>query len=235
MELVILAAGLGKRLDSHSKEPKALTVLANGQSILAFQLEMLSRYIESAKISIVVGYHFESVIKLFPDLRYIYNENFAEDNTAGSLKKALKNLDDDLLFLNGDVVFHPSVIKKLLNFRQTAMLVIKGIVAEEEVKYRCDNLDQIVEVSKELRQSEGEAIGINYFAKEDLPKLKLQLERCSPTEYFEKAIENGIKEGLKVKALPIEATLACEVDFPEDLQKANQLLLSWKLAGYSLF
>jgi L-glutamine-phosphate cytidylyltransferase len=231
MQVVILAAGLGKRLDNPSSAPKALTLLANGRSILAFQLEQLSQYIRLDLVTLVVGYHFEEIIKLFPDLNYIYNEDFAAENTAGSLKRALKKVSGDLLWLNGDVVFHPSLIKTLLNFRKSSMIVNVGHVGEEEVKYRTDSQKRILEVSKEVKKPEGEAIGINYFSEEDLPHLKVQLERCLVTDYFEKAIEGVIKEGVPVTALPIESSLACEIDFPEDLLKANEMILRWNLAG----
>src|SRR5205807_758171 len=97
----------------------------------------------------------------------------------------------------------------------------------EEVKYRTNAQGQILEVSKIVQHPQGEALGINFFTRKDIPLLRQQLDRCHPSDYFEKAIEEGIKQGLSVWAIPIALSDCVEIDFPADLMKANQLLKSW--------
>ena len=165
MKVIILSWGLGKRLDSPLHAPKALTLLADGRSILELQLDALSQYVSLDLVTVLVGYQFDCILKQFPNLSYLYNPDFAKENTAGSLRKALRKVDEDLLFMNGDVVFHPTILKRLLNFGQTAMLVNSGEVGEEEVKYRTDQYGKILEVSKEVQDAQGEALGINFLAR----------------------------------------------------------------------
>jgi choline kinase len=229
MKVIILAAGLGTRLDEKAlRLPKPLTKLANGQSILGYQLQALSSYLSLDQIFIVVGYQKEEVMNQFPDLIYIYNRDFAEENTAKSLGKALRKIDEDVLWLNGDVLFKKEMIPKILTFNRTSMVVNKSVVGEEEVKYKTDSQGHILEVSKGLLDGEGEALGINFFKKEDLPIFKRNLELCGISDYFEKAIDQGIKKFNQIVwSLPIDVSDCCEIDFPEDLIKANHLLKSW--------
>lgn len=228
MKVVILAAGKGSRLgDPHL--PKPLTLLESGLSILDLQLQGLSTITSLDNVLLVVGFHKEKITEKFPNLAYITNANYAHENTSKSLLKALRDLDDDVLWLNGDVVFHPSILKDLLQRTTSGMIVNTIATEEEEVKYRTNGAGQILEVSKTVQDPEGEALGINFFAQADLSILIKNLERCEPHDYFEKGIELSIQQGVVVETIPIESTLCTEIDFPEDLVKANALLKSWLL------
>lgn len=226
MKVVILAAGKGSRLGPDVL-PKPLTKLATGQSILAHQLENISLYTSLNNVIVVVGYHKEEMMEKFPDLLYVYNPHFAKENTSKSLLRALEKCDEDVLWMNGDVVFHPSVLKPMLDPPKTSMMVNIGKVGEEEVKYRQDRNGKIIEVSKKIEHPKGEALGINYVAHRDLIPFRRQLEHCQPGDYFEKAIEKCIEEGMAVWSVPVAHDLCTEVDFPEDLERANAMLQSW--------
>lgn len=230
MKVVILAAGKGTRLGAQPG-PKPLTLLANGKSILQMQLETLQRFIPVDDIRIVVGYQKEMIMDLFPELLFVVNPDYAKENTSKSLYKAIKKIDDDLLWLNGDVVFHPSALEKLLEINSSAMLVNRSKVGEEEVKYRTDSHGIILEVSKEVRQPEGEALGINLFKRKDLNLLKKHLETCKPQDYFEKAVEGCLNEGIKILAVPISQDLCVEIDFNQDIVRANSLIKHWQISN----
>lgn len=226
MKVVILAAGKGSRLNQGSL-PKPLTKLVDGQSILGHQLENLAHYTSLNNVIVVVGYHKEEIMELFPDLLYVYSPRFAQENTSKSLLRALEKCEEDVLWLNGDVVFHPDVLKALFEHPRTSMVVNVGKVGEEEVKYRQDAKGRILEVSKKVAHPEGEALGINYVAQGDLDLLRQKLGLCQSNDYFERAIEACIGEGMAVWSSPVEHALCTEVDFPEDLERANAMLLSW--------
>lgn len=226
MKVVILAAGKGSRLGDINL-PKPLTLLATGQSILENQLDTLQRFISLDQIIVVVGYHKEKIMEHFPDLMFVYSPHFARENTAKSLIRALKKIDEDVLWLNGDVVMHPSVIESVLRESKTSMVVNVGTVGEEEVKYRLDDEGRIAEVSKNVLQAKGEALGINFWEREDLAILRKNLENCSDSDYFERGIELCIEQGMSVWSIPVAQSLCTEIDFPEDLEKANQMLRQW--------
>lgn len=226
MKVVILAAGQGSRFGGRDV-PKALTELANGQSILQFQLDQIAQVIPLSCVSIVVGYHQEMIRKAFPSLSYVENLLYFQQNTSKSLLRALEEIDDDCLWLNGDVVFNSKVIPLLLLNGKTAMVVNRTAVGEEEVKYRTDEKGMVLEVSKHVKNPQGEAVGINLIRKKDLSPLRRELDKCLDTDYFEKGIEGCIKGGVEVGTVLVDPTDCIEVDFPEDLDKANIMLAKW--------
>jgi L-glutamine-phosphate cytidylyltransferase len=226
MKAIILAAGKGSRLGERDI-PKPLTMLNNKTSILGLLLDNLKQFIPLDDVIVIVGYHKEMIMDLFPDVSFVFNPDFAKENTAKSLLRALKKLNEDVLWVNGDVIVHKSVLEKIVTFNKTSMIVNRSNVGEEEVKYRSDEQGKILEVSKEVHNPQGEALGVNLIKKSDLDLFKSQLENCQLRDYFEKGLEMCIQKGMEIWSIPINADLCAEIDFPEDLDRANHLLQTW--------
>lgn len=223
MKIVILAAGIGSRLGNPF--PKPLTPLKDGRSIMERQVESLSEVFSEHDINIVVGFKKDLIMERFPDLTYIYNQFFDSTNTSKSLLKALKkNRKEDVLWLNGDVIFEPEIfeiLKEEIAAGNSFVSVNTSRVAEEEVKYTLKN-GTIEELSKTVKNGLGEAVGINYVSAKDISILIEHLEKCDDNDYFERGIETAIQEaGIKVKAVDISQYRCMEVDFEEDLETAN--------------
>lgn len=228
MKIVILAAGKGSRL-GRNELPKPLALLEDGNSILQHQINVLEKFFSREEIILVVGYHKELMMEAFDDLFFVYNPHYALENTSKSLLRAIRKVHEDLLWINGDVLFHPIVIEKLLKADRNCMAVTAGPVGDEEVKYRSDAAGKICEVSKAVQNAQGEAVGVNLFKASSLPLLQQHLERCQSSDFFEMAIEKAILAGLEVWCCPIESSHCAEIDFPEDLEHANRLLNSWRI------
>ena len=217
MEAVILAAGMGTRLGS--LVPKPLTSIQNEKTVLDLQVERLSDRNEIHNIFVVVGYKKEIIMELFPDLLFVYNSGYARTNTAKSLLLALKKIEDDVIWLNGDVYFDPEILGLMFKTRESACLVNVSECNTEEVKYNLDQEGYIKNISKSAPQPLGEALGINLIKKKDLNKFRSELAAVREGEYFEKALEN-LTLGNKLKLRPIDVgDLFCrEIDFDEDLR-----------------
>lgn len=218
---------MGSRLGNKDL-PKPLTCLADGKSILRHQIEALERYFSRDDILLTVGYRKEAIMDEFDDLLFVYNPKFAIENTSKSLLRAARKIDETMIWINGDVLFHPIVIKKLIDDPESRMVVTVGNVNEEEVKYTCDPNGKITAVSKTVVGGQGEAVGINSITRENLPLFIKHLEACHDNDYFEKAIEYCIEDGLDMRICPVENSLCTEIDFPEDLVRANKMLGLWK-------
>lgn len=226
MDAYILVAGIGSRLEK--ADPKSLTPLISGETILARQVRLIKKTFPNAQIHLIVGYKKELIEQAFPHISTIENPKYAEENTAGSLKRALLQAKGDVLFMNGDVVFQEQVLKPLKKCTHSIGVVNQGPVGEEEIKYTLENC-AIKDLSKNIANGLGEALGIWLIKKELLKPLQEALEATDPKEYFEKAIELCIAKGALLYPLTVSKNSCIEVDFPEDLQKANSMLSTWKL------
>jgi choline kinase len=97
-------------------------------------------------------------------------------------------------------------------------------VSDEEVKYTLDAEGYIKELSKQVVGGLGEAVGINYVSAQDKELLIKRLGEVDDQDYFERGIEYAIeKDGARFKAIDISDLYAVEVDFAEDLERANEL------------
>ena len=225
LQVVILAAGLGTRLGRPL--PKPLTPLADGRSILQQQLDNLAAaFGDRVRATIVVGFRPEQIMAAAPDARFAYNERYEQTNTSKSLLKALRGTSPGgVLWLNGDVVFDPALLLEIaptISEDRTFVCVNTAAVGEEEVKYTADARGFVRELSKSVVGGLGEAVGINYIASADKPALVEHLENCRDSDYFERGIETAIEEaGMRVLALDISAYFVVEVDFADDLERAN--------------
>jgi CDP-glycerol glycerophosphotransferase len=227
-QVVILAAGLGTRLGK--PHPKPLTPLQSGESIMRRAVNALREsYGTDVFVTAVVGFKLDLVIEAMPDISFVYNEVYDSTNTSKSLLKALRlSQPGGVLWLNGDVVFDPRVLPLIQEHIETGrsfVCVNTESVAEEEVKYTLDDDGYIKELSKGVVGGLGEAVGINFISAEDKATLIKRLDEAGDQDYFERGIELGIEQdGLKVEALDISQFHIVEVDFDEDLTRANEFV-----------
>jgi len=222
---VILAAGMGTRLGK--PWPKPLTPLIDGRTIMRQQLDNLTTVFgDNFRVTTVVGFKLELILEAFPNVSYIYNENYDQTNTNRSLLKALRLAPPGgVLWMNGDVVFDSEVLvraQELIDTDQSFICVNTSAVGDEEVKYTIDDHGFVALLSKQVNNALGEAVGINYVSGTDRANLILGLAACEDSDYFERGIEITIaQDGTKVIPLDITDLFAVEVDFEEDLSRAN--------------
>ena len=224
VQAVILAAGMGTRLGR--PWPKPLTPLSDGRTIMQQQMDNLLAGFDDLRITTVIGFKLELIIEAFPNVGYVYNESYDQTNTNRSLLKALRqSTDGGVLWMNGDVVFDPQVferVKDLIAAEQSFICVNTAVVGEEEVKYTVDADGYVDRLSKTVTDALGESVGINYVSAGDKADLLVRLAECEDSDYFERGIELMIeKDGTRVVPFDIRDLFAVEVDFEEDLSRAN--------------
>ncbi|SKA87194.1 Choline kinase [Agreia bicolorata] len=224
-QVVILAAGMGSRLGRTL--PKPLTELNDGRTIMGQQFDNIHHaFGNNAKVTIVVGYKLEHIIEAFPQASFVYNEQYDQTNTSKSLMRALQaSGTGGVLWMNGDVVFDPAVLDRaaaMIARDQSFVTVNTSKVSDEEVKYTTSAEGYIKELSKTVKGGLGEAVGINYISAADKATLLRQLKAVGDQDYFERGIELAIEQNrLLVEPVDISDLYAVEVDFAEDLERAN--------------
>jgi len=228
IQAVILAAGMGTRLGRPF--PKPLTPLSDGRTIMEQQIDNLQQVFgPDVRITTVVGFKLDLILEAFPDVTYIYNEAYDQTNTNRSLLKALRlSTEGGVLWMNGDVVFDPQVLEKVSDLMEadtSFICVDTAAVGDEEVKYTVDDDGYVDELSKQVVNARGEAVGINFVSASDKPTLIDRLSECSDADYFERGIELAIShDSMRVIPVDIGEFFAVEVDFEEDLTRANEYL-----------
>lgn len=228
IQVVILAAGMGTRLSRPL--PKPLTQLKDGRSIMGQQIDNLKlAFGQNYRLSTVVGFKLEAIVERFPEATYVYNEVYDQTNTSKSLLRALKaSAEGGVLWMNGDVVFDPEVLRRvtpMINADESFVVVNHSSVADEEVKYTLDADGFVAELSKTVVGGLGEAVGINFVSSKEKAAIIKRLDEVADQDYFERGLELAIANGeAKFKPVDISDLYAVEVDFAEDLVRANEAL-----------
>lgn len=114
MKIVILAASRGTELGISTAEiPKCMLPFGN-ETILGRQIRLLQEAgIEGKDIIIVGGYKAEK-IEFVPEVKLIMNSEYEQGDNAYSLWLALQTFDDDVIVLDGDLVFTLETVLQIL-------------------------------------------------------------------------------------------------------------------------
>ena len=226
IQVVILAAGMGTRLGK--PWPKPLTQLSDGRSIMQQQMENVQTVFgDKARVTVVVGFKLEMIMEAHPTASFVYNEVYDQTNTSKSLLRALRaSQESGVLWLNGDVVFDHKVLERVADriaADKSFVCVNTSATADEEVKYTVDAQGYIKELSKTVKGALGEAVGINFISSREKADVITQLDACAEQDYFERGLELAIeKHGLQMEPIDISDLFAVEVDFQDDLDRANK-------------
>lgn len=139
---VILAAGIGSRIESETLvRPKTL-VEVNNSSILENQIDLYIG-LGAEKIIIVAGYLKDQITKRLADKNFstqivvLENRDYRDTNNMYSLYLALKNIDSGpFLFSNGDVVYSKKLFDKIfINENSSSFIVAdRNFVSNESMR-----------------------------------------------------------------------------------------------------
>lgn len=111
MKAIIIAAGMGSRLEHHTAERPKCMVEVRGQSILSYQLDALAQN-GVDDIHVVRGYLSDRLV--IPGATYYENVNYRENNILHSLFHAESAMDGPFISTYSDIVYRPNVVKAVL-------------------------------------------------------------------------------------------------------------------------
>lgn len=240
MQAIIMAAGKGSRLGALTNGNPKSFVEIKGKKLIEYNLDMLNKY-GVDEIIIVTGYKdqaFEELTYKMKNVRLVYNPFYEMMNVLGSFFFGMEYLKDDFLYLHADTLCEKKIFDKLVNFDADINLPVDYKPCDEEaMKIRTEN-GRLVEISKsvDLKESEGEFIGIASIRKEVISLLKQKVKELLREKqfmcYFEAAIQKLVDESdFDIRPFPVDSAFWAEIDFEEDYQRACKNIPSSMLQG----
>lgn len=228
---IVLSAGQGKRLlPLTADRPKCMIPVA-GRSVLAHQIDALATA-GIAEIVVVVGFAAERVEDALPTfarsgltIRALPNPFFPVSDNLGSCFIARAEMSGSFVLLNGDTLFEPEVLRRLLaapDAQVTVTIDRKAHYDADDMKVSTDG-DTLRDIGKSLDPEvvDGESIGLLAFRGDGPRHFADAVVRAmmSPTglkAWYLSVVARLARQGI-VKVCSIEGLGWGEIDTPDDL------------------
>ncbi len=245
MKAIIFNSGYGNRMGEFTKNNhKSMAPLKNGETIFHRQIRLLSE--EGVKDFIITTGPFEDQLKgvaaEFPELNFTFvrNDIYLRTNYIYSMYLARKYIDDDMIFLHGDLVFNRKLVHDVLNCGEenTATVNFKKALPEKDFKGRVHD-GKVLEVSVQIFDEDCYAFQPFY-----------KLSRATASAWVGKVVEfihdgqdkcyaenalNEIFPALNVRAYDYEGYYVDEIDNLEDHARVTEEILAFDEADSKIF
>lgn len=245
MRAVIFNSGLGNRMEEFTKtNHKSMARLKDGETIFHRQIRLLST--EGIKDFIITTGPFEEQLKGeaadFPHLNFTFVRNpiYDKTNYIYSMYLAREYMNDDLVFLHGDLVFNRKLVHDVLNCedKNTATVNFKKALPEKDFKGRVKD-GKVLEVS--IKIFDQDCFAFQPFYKMDKPTAAAWIKRVE--EFIEKGedkcyAENALNEifhTLNVRAFSYENYYIDEIDNMKDHARVTAEILPFDEEDIKIF
>ncbi len=237
MKVIILSAGQGKRLlPLTAKIPKCLLEI-QGKTLIEWQIDELHKC-GIDQITVVTGYGSDKVEALLQQsygsqsIKTYYNRDYATTDNLVSCWKVRDKMNGDFILLNGDTLFEAAVLKILLAAPANPVTVTinhKDVYDADDMKVSLAE-KRLIKVGKDIPAGEihGESIGMILFRGEGPMIFSKELDEAvnepnSSRRWYLSVIDD-IAGKKAVLTCSIGGLQWCEVDYPEDLKKADRVV-----------
>lgn len=241
MQAIMLAAGVGKRLygDNGEQPPKSLLEF-EGKTLMRRHLETLTG-LGIDGLTLVVGYRAEEIGGAARAaggdfVRLIHNPDFRRGPVVSLwLAREVLRGGDEVLFMDADVLYHPSLIGRLVDSRHANCFLFDADFepGDEPVKL-CLRGEQPVEFGKQVEGSfdrVGEWPGFLRLGPDMAVALADALQTYIDADDLDAPYEPAMRDVLLSQPAgtfgieDITGAPWIEIDFPEDLARARDEIL----------
>jgi len=221
MEAIVLAGGLGTRLQSVvSDVPKPMAPIGD-KPFLEFILKYLKRN-GITRVVLSVGYKWETIQEYFgnnfEDIELVYSVENEPLGTGGAIHMAMKLVQEQEVFIiNGDTFFDIDIAKLSLEGESKLQLSLKPMVDFD--RYGCvevDSRDNVTDFTEKTYRKSGNINGGIYLVLNNI----FDDFELSDKFSFEELMQNNI-EKLQISA-KIFDNYFIDIGIPEDYKKAQE-------------
>lgn len=230
MKALITAAGLGTRLGKLTKNTNKCLLKVGGKPLLMHLVETLNNQ-SINQIYIVTGHCSEQVKgALGNKAKYFLNSNYASTSLLSSILLAKEELiGSDFLVMTGDSLMHPKILKSFLETKGQVLASVELKKCDEEDFKATIKDNKIINMSKEipLQEAAGEFTALIKISKEASQAFFEEIEEFIKEGGQKKYIADIVlllqKKGFEVKPAYTGGLPRIEIDFPEDLRRAEKI------------
>jgi choline kinase len=233
MKAVILAAGVGKRLYPVTQHRPKCLIDIGGRSLLSRYLEQLAA-LGIRQTVIVVGHKQEMIREAVAansygmSVRFLVNEQFHRGSIS-SLWEARTELNDDVVVMDADVLFHPEILRRLVKSSFSSCLLMDDTVKQEtEECMVVVEGGRVIALTKRMPERydlAGEGVGFLRVGKQDVERIVDSLTPYIDRGEWNMEYEDALKEffaEVKVGFERIGGLPWIEIDFAEDVARAER-------------
>ncbi|MGI8704503.1 MAG: NTP transferase domain-containing protein [Sphingomicrobium sp.] len=241
---IILSAGQGSRLGHLTDDRPKCLIEFGGRTLLDRQLDTLAANAVGQAV-VVTGFHDDLVEEALarrsggPDVRTIYNPFYQVADNLGSIFLARDELTGDCLVWNGDTLVSDSLMARVIGNDRPGICVTidrKDSYDEDDMKVAVDPDGRLRAIAKRLPKEDvnGESIGLLAFRSGGAEHFREAIERdmrtSEGTTIWYLRVIHHIAERSDVWTFDISGEEWGEVDFPEDVERAQSLVAGWDSA-----
>ena len=247
MKAIIIAAGIGSRLNPLTNDKPKCMLELNGKALLQHQIDAF-KGAGIDRIVLIKGYKKEMIN--YPDLVYYINDNYLNNNILHSLFYAEEEMNDEFIAAYSDIFYTKDIVKRLLDNKEDISIVVDidwtgyyegrtdhPIEEAENVIFDANN--NVVKIGKILPDKEavhGEFIGMMKCSKKGALIFKKYFHRVKQiyggkpfqrASVFEKAYLTDIFQdmadyGVRINCVIIEKGWA-EIDTVQDYERLRDI------------
>lgn len=244
MKGLILAAGMGTRLDPLTRDCPKCMVHVLGRPMIEFQLDaLLTAGIRDC--TVVLGYMADSVRDYFGTeykgvrLSYVNNSDYAATNNLYSFLLAKDEFDDDLLLLEGDLVFDSQLVSELVRMPDENVAIVDQFRSDMDGTLILAQYGFATSMVLKADQGPGfdygpalKTVNIYKLSRQTLadviiPEMEKFIAEDRTDQYYEAAFATLIESGrLTMAVMQTEKNKWAEIDTLDDLRDAEKMFVS---------
>jgi len=226
---VILAAGLGSRIESLSKDKPKGFIEINNITLIERSIENL---INEGITSIYIGTGYKSLFyenlkNKYDSIITVKNLEYKSTGSFHTLYQFKSVLSEDFILLESDLIYERSAIHKLISDKRKNIILSSNFSKSGDEVYVIENADTLTRLTKNPNKGESpssEFIGINKISNSLFKEMCLIYEKINRKDLEYEELLNECAASTKIYIKNLKEIAWCEIDNLDHLRRALKII-----------